>query len=66
MKGMESLQDLIDEVKLRTVWWALCIFAVSYFLTRESLFYVLLSAFIVDGIHLLAHVYSLCLYSCLS
>ncbi|WOG82368.1 hypothetical protein DCAR_0101532 [Daucus carota subsp. sativus] len=36
MKGMESLQDLIEEVKLRTVWWALCIFAVSYFLTHTS------------------------------
>ncbi|KAK1395075.1 Phox-associated domain Phox-like Sorting nexin C-terminal [Heracleum sosnowskyi] len=36
MKGMESLQDLIEEAKLRTVWWALCIFAVSYFLTHTS------------------------------
>ncbi|KAL0384155.1 UNVERIFIED_CONTAM: hypothetical protein Sradi_2809800 [Sesamum radiatum] len=34
-KGMESLQDLLEEVKLRTVWWVLCIFAVSYFLTRH-------------------------------
>ncbi|KAL6584730.1 hypothetical protein OROMI_004019 [Orobanche minor] len=36
MKGMESLQDLIQELKLRTVWWAQCIFAVSYFLTHTS------------------------------
>nr|XP_043626437.1 uncharacterized protein LOC122597914 [Erigeron canadensis] len=35
-KAMESLQDLIEEAKLRTVWWALCIFAVSYFLTNTS------------------------------
>ena len=36
MKAMETLQDLIEEAKLRTVYWALCIFAVSYFLTRKS------------------------------
>ncbi|XP_076954833.1 uncharacterized protein LOC143629448 [Bidens hawaiensis] len=36
MKAMESLQDLIEEVKLRTVWWVLCIFAVSYFLAHTS------------------------------
>jgi len=30
--GMESVNDLIQEAKLRTLWWALCIFAVSYFL----------------------------------
>ncbi|AQK71405.1 Serine/threonine-protein kinase CTR1 [Zea mays] len=34
-KRMESDDDLIEEAKLRTVWWALCIFAVSYFLTRD-------------------------------
>jgi hypothetical protein len=32
---MESVDDLIEEAKLRTVWWALCIFAISYILTRE-------------------------------
>ncbi|XP_071691773.1 uncharacterized protein [Rutidosis leptorrhynchoides] len=36
MKAMESLQDLIEEAKLRTVWWALCIFVVSYFLAHTS------------------------------
>ncbi|KAL8234742.1 hypothetical protein R6Q59_020842 [Mikania micrantha] len=36
MRSMESLQDLIEEAKLRTVWWALCIFAVSYFLAHTS------------------------------
>ncbi|KAJ0880230.1 putative Phox domain, sorting nexin, PX domain superfamily [Helianthus annuus] len=36
MKAMETLQDLIEEAKLRTVWWALCIFAVSYFLAHTS------------------------------
>ncbi|KAK4437825.1 hypothetical protein Salat_0116500 [Sesamum alatum] len=35
-KAMESLQDLIEEAKLRTVWWILCIFAVTYFLTHTS------------------------------
>ena len=35
MKAMETVHDLIEEAKLRTVWWALCIFAVSYFLTRK-------------------------------
>ncbi|CAL5378687.1 unnamed protein product [Camellia sinensis] len=34
IKATEALQDLIEEAKLRTVYWALCIFAVSYFLTR--------------------------------
>ncbi|CAL5377273.1 unnamed protein product [Camellia sinensis] len=33
IKATEALQDLIEEAKLRTVYWALCIFAVSYFLT---------------------------------
>ncbi|CAA0807570.1 Unknown protein [Striga hermonthica] len=33
---MDSVQDLIEEAKLRTVWWVLCIFAVSYFLTHTS------------------------------
>ncbi|GAB2267281.1 hypothetical protein Dimus_002267 [Dionaea muscipula] len=36
MKGMESLQDLIEEAKVRAVWWALCIFAISYFLSHTS------------------------------
>lgn len=36
MKAMETLQDLIEEAKLRTVWWALCIFAISYFLSHTS------------------------------
>ncbi|RZC03914.1 hypothetical protein D0Y65_018517 [Glycine soja] len=33
---MESVNDLIQEAKLRTLWWALCIFVVSYFLTHTS------------------------------
>ncbi|PON56985.1 Phox domain containing protein [Parasponia andersonii] len=36
MKAMETVQDLIEEAKLRTVWWALCIFAFSYFLSHTS------------------------------
>ncbi|KAL6658365.1 hypothetical protein ACP70R_003951 [Stipagrostis hirtigluma subsp. patula] len=35
-KRMESVDDLVEEAKVRTVWWALCIFAVSYFLTHTS------------------------------
>ncbi|KAL5788433.1 hypothetical protein ACOSP7_005382 [Xanthoceras sorbifolium] len=36
MKAMETIQDLIEEAKVRTVWWALCIFTVCYFLTHTS------------------------------
>ncbi|XP_058190319.1 uncharacterized protein LOC131307690 isoform X2 [Rhododendron vialii] len=36
MKAAETLQDLIEEFKLRTVYWALCVFAISYFLTHTS------------------------------
>ncbi|KAJ9152921.1 hypothetical protein P3X46_026428 [Hevea brasiliensis] len=36
MKAMETIQDLIEEAKVRTVWWALCIFAVTYFLSHTS------------------------------
>lgn len=34
--AMESLQDLVEEAKLRTVWWILCAFVVTYFLTHTS------------------------------
>ncbi|XP_047964798.1 uncharacterized protein LOC125209238 [Salvia hispanica] len=37
MKTMaDGIQDLIREAKLRTVWWILCIFTVTYFLTHTS------------------------------
>ncbi|XP_043709583.1 uncharacterized protein LOC122658623 [Telopea speciosissima] len=36
MKAMETFHDLIEEAKIRTVWWALVIFAVSYFLSHTS------------------------------
>ncbi|XVF01184.1 hypothetical protein REPUB_Repub04eG0066600 [Reevesia pubescens] len=36
MKPMETIQDLIDEAKVRTVWWAMAIFAVTYFLSHSS------------------------------
>ncbi|KAI8554392.1 hypothetical protein RHMOL_Rhmol05G0095100 [Rhododendron molle] len=36
MKAMQTVQDLIEEFKLRTVYWALCVFAVCYFLTHTS------------------------------
>ncbi|RDX98964.1 Sorting nexin-16, partial [Mucuna pruriens] len=33
---MDIISDLIEEAKLRFVWWALCIFAISYFFTHTS------------------------------
>ncbi|XP_065855498.1 uncharacterized protein [Euphorbia lathyris] len=36
MKLTEAIQDLIEEAKVRTVWWALCIFAVTYCLSHTS------------------------------
>ncbi|XP_043806915.1 uncharacterized protein LOC110601207 isoform X2 [Manihot esculenta] len=36
MKAMERIQDLIEEAKVRTVCWALCIFSVTYFLSHTS------------------------------
>lgn len=35
-KAMQTLQDLIEEAKIRTVWWALCIFCINYFLSHTS------------------------------
>ncbi|KAK4401599.1 hypothetical protein Sango_0900600 [Sesamum angolense] len=55
-KAMESLQDLLDEVKLRTVWWVLCIFAVSYFLTHTSksmLMNIPIAVLLVSGLRIL-------------
>ncbi|CAN0879003.1 Sorting nexin-16 [Linum grandiflorum] len=36
MKSMETIEDLIEEAKVRTVWWALCIFTITYFLSHTS------------------------------
>ncbi|KAE8723766.1 Phox-associated domain,Phox-like,Sorting nexin isoform 2 [Hibiscus syriacus] len=36
MKPMETIQDLIEEAKVQTVWWALATFTVTYFLTHTS------------------------------
>ncbi|XVE93296.1 hypothetical protein REPUB_Repub01dG0178700 [Reevesia pubescens] len=36
MKPMETIQDLIDEAKVRTVCWAIAIFAVTYFMSHTS------------------------------
>ncbi|KAL2537407.1 Phox-associated domain [Forsythia ovata] len=55
-KAMESLQDLIEEAKTRTVWWALCIFAVSYFLTHTSksmLTNIPIAVLLVSGLRIL-------------
>ncbi|URE10879.1 Sorting nexin C terminal [Musa troglodytarum] len=37
MRAMETLQDLIEEAKVRTVCWAICVFAISYFLSLLEL-----------------------------
>ncbi|KAB2047363.1 hypothetical protein ES319_A13G039800v1 [Gossypium barbadense] len=36
MKSMETIQDLIEDAKVRTVWWALASFVVTYSLTHTS------------------------------
>ncbi|MED6183231.1 hypothetical protein PIB30_036121 [Stylosanthes scabra] len=33
---MDDIYDLIEEAKLRFLWWALCVFSISYFLTNTS------------------------------
>ncbi|XP_022864206.1 uncharacterized protein LOC111384179 isoform X1 [Olea europaea var. sylvestris] len=55
-KAMESLQDLIEEAKTRTIYWALCIFAVSYFLTHTSkamLMNIPIAVLLVSGLRIL-------------
>ncbi|KAJ8644591.1 hypothetical protein MRB53_006339 [Persea americana] len=39
MKAMETLQDLIEEAKVRTLWWAICIFGIAYFLSHKKMRY---------------------------
>ncbi|KAL1338932.1 uncharacterized protein [Arachis hypogaea] len=34
MPSMDDIYDLIEEAKLRFLWWSLCVFAISYFLTN--------------------------------
>ncbi|KAL0412523.1 UNVERIFIED_CONTAM: hypothetical protein Sradi_1454000 [Sesamum radiatum] len=54
--AMDNLQDLIQEVKLRTVWWILCIFSVSYFLTHTSksmLMNIPIAVLLVSGLRIL-------------
>ncbi|XP_073028071.1 uncharacterized protein [Primulina eburnea] len=55
-KAMESVQDLIEEAKLRAVWWILCIFGVTYFLTHTSksmLMNIPIAVLLVSGLRLL-------------
>ncbi|XP_042060820.1 uncharacterized protein LOC121805099 isoform X2 [Salvia splendens] len=55
-RAMESIQDLIEEAKLRTVWWSICIFAVSYFLTHSSksmLMNIPIAILLVSGLRIL-------------
>ncbi|KAL4555725.1 hypothetical protein LXL04_038353 [Taraxacum kok-saghyz] len=53
---METLEDLIEEAKLRTVWWGICIFAVTYLLTHTSKLMwmnVPIAILLVSGVHIL-------------
>lgn len=36
MRPMESIQDLLEEAKIRFLWWTICIFAITYFLAHTS------------------------------
>ncbi|GFY95058.1 phox domain-containing protein [Actinidia rufa] len=50
MKPMATVQDLIEEAKLRTVYWVLCIFAaVSYFLSRSAVSSGYLTSYLVGS-----------------
>ncbi|KAL1544267.1 hypothetical protein AAHA92_21140 [Salvia divinorum] len=52
----DGIQDLIREAKLRTVWWILCIFAVTYILTHTSkpiLMNVPIAVLLVAGLRML-------------
>ncbi|XP_057782898.1 uncharacterized protein LOC131000822 [Salvia miltiorrhiza] len=52
----DGIQDLIREAKLRTVWWMLCIFAVTYCLTHTSksmLMNIPIAVLLVAGLRIL-------------
>ncbi|KAH6819798.1 phox domain-containing protein [Perilla frutescens var. hirtella] len=57
MKSLaDGIQDLIQEAKLRTVWWMLCIFIVTYFLTHTSksmLMNIPIAVLLVSGLRIL-------------
>ncbi|KAL2927562.1 Sorting nexin-16 [Bienertia sinuspersici] len=36
VRRMETIQDLIDEAKIRFLWWAIFIFSITYFLSHTS------------------------------
>ncbi|TQE01944.1 hypothetical protein C1H46_012442 [Malus baccata] len=36
MKALNSIEDLVEEIKIRVVWWALFVFCVTYFLSYSS------------------------------
>lgn len=36
MKPMNTLLDVVEEAKVRTVFWAICVFVISYFLSHTS------------------------------
>ncbi|KAK9053376.1 hypothetical protein SSX86_030009 [Deinandra increscens subsp. villosa] len=53
---METLQDLIEEAKIRTTWWAICIFLLAFFLshTSKSMWMnVPVAVLLVSGVHVI-------------
>ncbi|XP_074275371.1 uncharacterized protein LOC141599290 [Silene latifolia] len=36
MRKMETIDDLIEEAKVRFLWWTICIFSLTYFLSHTS------------------------------
>lgn len=36
MKPMATLHDLIEEAKVRALWWGICVFGITYFLSNTS------------------------------
>ncbi|KAL3651787.1 hypothetical protein CASFOL_004789 [Castilleja foliolosa] len=52
----DDIRELIQEAKLRTVWWMLCIFAVTYLLTHTSksmLMNIPIAVLLVAGLRIL-------------
>lgn len=52
---MDIIYDLIEEAKLRLLWWALCIFAISYFFTRKLFLFPSCSFLYINNDSLMLH-----------
>lgn len=37
---MDSVEDLVEEAKVRTVWWAICVLLLAFFLSRNLLLHL--------------------------